>query len=132
VRHSVASVVADSVAVAVLRALVGRGEIVVESRVGVDRRELVPRHTTVERPRHLDVVFAVPVVLPHDVQVVVLAVVLRDPRIVVRADERTWNALLRASSEVALRLPGGYVVADLDRRVAVEVGRSRGRAAARR
>ena len=46
-----------------------------------------------------------------------------DPRVVVRADERTGHALLRTSTEITERLTGDDVVTDLDRGRAVQVGR---------
>jgi hypothetical protein len=45
-----------------------------------------------------------------------------DPRVVVRADERTGHALLRTSTEITERLTGDDVVTDLDRGRAVQVG----------
>jgi hypothetical protein len=103
----------------------------VEPGVRVDRAELAPREPAVRRLGELDVVFAVPIVLPRDVEMVVLCVLGRDPRIVVRADVRAGDALLRAATEVALRFADEEVVADLDRRRAVEVGRSGDRVAGR-
>src|SRR5882724_9416430 len=52
----------------------------------------------------------------------------RQPRKIISADERAWNALLRAASKVALRLTYHDVVPHLHRRIAVELRRAFGRA----
>src|SRR5262245_10775764 len=131
VGNTLAAVVAHADAVAGLRALVDRRHVVVEPGVRVDRADLRPVQAAVVRDRLLDVELAVAVVLPDRLEVVVLRVVLGDPREVVRADPRPWYALLRAASEVAERLTGDDVVPDLHRRRAVQVCGPGGRAAGR-
>src|SRR5207253_5974204 len=54
-----------------------------------------------------------------------------DTRKIVGSNERTRNALFRPAPEVALRLTSDEVVADLRRRLAVQMGGSVRRAAAR-
>src|SRR5947209_15230445 len=126
IRHSLSAVVADAIAVITLGALIGGGEVVVEPSIRVDRANFLPGQAAVERLRHLDVKFAIPVVLPHGVQMVVLSIVLGDPRIVVGTDEGAGDALLRAAPEVAQRLADRDVTPYLDRRHAIEVGGSGG------
>src|SRR5207302_4977759 len=94
----------------------------VEAAIGVHCASLGPRETTIERLRELDVVLAVAVVLPRRVEVAVTAI-HGEPREVVRADVRAWDALLWPAPEITLRLAHEDIVADLARRAAVEVRR---------
>src|SRR5882724_7112295 len=55
----------------------------------------------------------------------------RQPRKIISADERSWNALLRAAPKVALGLAYHDVVPHLSRRIAVELRRAFGGAARR-
>src|SRR5439155_19796409 len=109
--------------IAIPRALIDGREVMVEPRVGVDRAFFGPSEAAVGRDRDLDVELAIAVVLPDGLQVIVLRVVFGDAREVVRTNESTGDALLGTSSEVAERLTGDDVVADLRRRRAVQVRR---------
>src|SRR6266704_2462919 len=55
----------------------------------------------------------------------------RQPRKIISADERSWNAFLRAASKVALGLAYHDVVPHLPRGIAVELRRAFGRATRR-
>ena len=95
-------------------------EVMVQPAVGVDGPPLSPGQPTIERLRELDVELAVSVVLPGGVEVVVLRVLLGDPRVVVGADERPGDAFLRSTAGVAPRGTGVGVGTDPGRGGAVQ------------
>jgi hypothetical protein len=95
----------------------------VEPAIGIDRSRRAPGKTSIYGAGELDVVLVAPVILPDGEQPASLPV-NGDPREVVRADPRTWNALLWPAAEVALRFADDDIVAGFNGARAVQAGSS--------
>src|SRR5215813_3769675 len=93
---------------------IDRWHVVIRIMVAIESPAFLPGKATIGRAGDHDVELGIAIVLPHRVQVAV-RLVDRDAREVVGADERAWDALFWAASEVALRLADDNVVTDFGR-----------------